>query len=313
MADEHDFFQQSQEMMACYERGDYVGALAVTERLVGLFPEQSGRTDYWRICLLARLRRIDDALQVFREALNADIWWSEPTLRSDPDLEQLQGLPEYERMVAVCNKRHAAAQAVSKPVLIVRGTTKAAKQSPLLITLHGQGSTAAADLAHWEKACQLGWLVAAMQSSQLAWPGAYDWNDRERAQEELIGQFENLCAQVPVDRSRVIIGGFSQGAALAIRLALNGSIPARGFLSVAPGLIDQQLLMEWIDTAREHSVRGYLIAGGRDRRYEFFKQTCEILLEHDIPCRMEDHPELGHEFPLDFEKSLDKALRFLLS
>jgi predicted esterase len=313
MSDERDFFNRTQEMMACYERGDYGGALAVTERLAAAFPDQSARTDFWCICLLARLGRIDDALQVFRKALDAAMWWSEPTLRSDPDLEPLQGLPEYERIVAVCSKRHAAAQAVSKPVLIVRGTTKAAKQSPVLITLHGQGSTAASDLANWEKACPLGWLVAAMQSSQMAWPGAYAWNDREQAQEEVVGQFENLCAQYPVDRSRVIIGGFSQGAALAIRLTLNGSIPARGFLSVTPGMIDRQLLTGWADTARDHAVRGYLIAGSQDRRYEFFKQTCEILPEHGISCRMEDHPELGHEFPPDFEKSLKKALRFLLS
>jgi len=313
MSDERDFFHRTQEMMACYERGDYTCALAETERMAAAFPEQSARTDYWRICLLTHLRRVDDALQVFRRALDADMWWSEPTLRNDPDLEPLQGLLEYERMVVVCSKRHAAAQAVSKPVLVVRGTTKAAKQSPVLITLHGQGSTAASDLAHWEKACPLGWLVAAMQSSQLAWPGAYAWNDREQAQEEVVGQFENLCAQYPVDRSRVIIGGFSQGAALAIRLTLNGSIRARGFLSVTPGMIDRQLLATWADTARDYAVHGYLIAGGRDRRYEFFKQTCEILPEHGIPCRMEDYPELGHEFPPDFEKSLKKALRFLLS
>ncbi len=313
MSDELDFFHRTQEMMTCYERGDYGGAMAVTERLAAAFPEQAARTDFWRICLLARLRRIDDALQVFRRALDADRWWSELILRSDPDLEPLQGLPEYERMIAICTKRHAAAQAVSKPVLIVRVMKNEAKQSPVLITLHGQASTAAADLAHWEKACPLGWLVAAIQSSQLAWPGAYAWNDREQAQEEVVGQFENLCGQYPVDRSRVIIGGFSQGAALAIRLTLNGSIRARGFLSVAPGVIDRQLLTAWADTTRDHAVRGYLIAGGRDRRNEFFKQTSKFLPEHGIPCQMEGHPELGHEFPTDFEKSLKKGLRFLLS
>jgi len=313
MPDERDFFQRTQEMMACYERGDYAGALAVTGCLAAAFPEQSARTDFWRICLLARLQKVEDALLVLEKALDAGMWWSEPTLRSDLDLEPLQGLPEYERMAAVCRERHAAAQAESKPALIVREPAKAAKPYPLLITLHGQGSTAAADLAHWEKACPLGWLVAAMQSSQLAWPGAYAWNDRDRAQEEVVGQFENLCAQYPVDRSRVIVGGFSQGAALAIRLTLNGSLPARGFLSVAPGMIDRQLLTAWAETARDHAVRGYLIAGGKDRRYEFFKQTCEFLPQHGVPCRMEDHPELGHEFPPDFEKALEKALKFLSS
>ncbi|MBA4380556.1 MAG: hypothetical protein C0393_07785, partial [Anaerolinea sp.] len=107
--------------------------------------------------------------------------------------------------------------------------------------------------------------------------------------------------------------GFSQGAALAIRLVLNGSLSSRGFLSITPGMIDRELLTAWADTARDHVVRGYLVAGGKDRRYEFFKQICEMLPMHNVPCRMEDHPELGHEFPPDFEKSLEKALKILLS
>jgi predicted esterase len=60
-------------------------------------------------------------------------------------------------------------------------------------------------------------------------------------------------------------------------------------------------------------LRGYLIAGGKDPRYEAFKQVHTLLLQHGIPCEMEDHPELGHEFPPDFENSLDKALKFILS
>jgi predicted esterase len=313
MSDEGEFFHRTQEMMACYERGDYTTALAVTELLAADFPSQSARTDYWRICLLTRLQKIDDALLVMENALEAGMWWSEQTLHSDPDLESLQGLAGFKRMVAVCQERHATAQSVSKPALVVSEPAQAARPYPLLIALHPMGSTAEADLCNWKNASAHGWLLAAVQSSQLAWPGAYAWNDRDKGQEEIIGQFEYLCAQYPVDWSRVIVGGMSQGGALAIRLTLNGSLPARGFLAVVPGMIDRKLLETWAGMAKDRPVRGYLIAGGRDPRGEFFKQTCEILREHDIPCHMEYHPELGHEFPPDFEKSLEKALKFLLS
>ena len=60
-------------------------------------------------------------------------------------------------------------------------------------------------------------------------------------------------------------------------------------------------------------MRGYLVAGGKDPRYEMFKQIHALFLQHGIPCEMEDHPELGHEFPPDFEKSLEKALNFILA
>jgi predicted esterase len=155
--------------------------------------------------------------------------------------------------------------------------------------------------------------VAALQSARLAWPGAHAWDDRDAAQRQVLAQFESLCAGYAVDRSRVIVGGFSQGAALAIRLVLNGSLPARGFLSVVPGMIDQELLTEWAGTRRAGPVRGYLVAGGKDPRYAFFQQVCETLLQHGVPCRMEDHPETGHEFPPDFEHSLDEAFGFILA
>ncbi|MBI4732360.1 MAG: hypothetical protein HY781_09625 [Chloroflexi bacterium] len=312
MPDEQEFFRRSQEMMACYERGDYAEALAVTERLAAAFPEQSARTDFWRVCLLTRLQKVEDALLVLEKALNSGMWWSEPYLRNDPDLALLQGNPDFERMVAVCRERHAAAQTESKPILIVREPAKAAKPYPVLIALHAMSSTAEAELPYWEAACTKGWLVAAIQSSQLAWPGAYAWNDRDKGQEEVVGQFASLCERYPVDQSRVVVGGMSQGGALAIRLTLNGSLPARGFLSVVPGVIDQNLLEAWAETARVHPLRGYVVAGGKDPRHDFFHQVCETLLQYGIPCRMEEHPEMGHEFPPDFKKSLAKALNFLL-
>jgi len=312
MSEERDFFHRSDEMMACYRRGDYAAALAVTERLAAEFPDQVQRTTFWRVCLLARLERIAAALQALREALQAGLWWSEATMRRDPDLEPLQGLPEFERLVGLSLARAAAAQAGVQPLALVRPPAAGTPEpSPLLIALHGQGGTAGADLDRWQAACPLGWRVAALQSSQLAWPGAYAWDDKDKACQEVAGQFERLCAQFPVDRGRVVVGGFSQGAALAIRLVLTGSLPARGFLSVVPGAIELQLLNGWASAKRAAAVRGYLVAGGLDTRYEFFKQVRTTLTEHDIPCEMEDHPDLAHAFPEHFEKSLTRALSFL--
>ncbi|MEW6094290.1 MAG: hypothetical protein AB1531_10025 [Chloroflexota bacterium] len=313
MPNEREFFSRSQEMMDCYERGDYAAALAVTERLAAEFPAQSARTDFWRICLLTRLQRLDKALQVFRSALDGGMWWSEQTLRSDPDLEPLQGNPDFERLAVVCLERHAAAQADSKPALIVREPMQATKPYPALLSLHAMGSTAEENLPYWEHACAQGWLVAAVQSSQLVWPGAYAWSDRDKGQEEVVGQFAELCERYPIDRSRVIVGGMSQGGALAIRLTLNGSLPARGFLAVVPGRIEGALLTEWAAARREVPVRGYLVFGGKDPRQDFFRQVCETLSQYGIPYRKEDHPEVGHEFPPDFERSLEKALNFLAS
>jgi dienelactone hydrolase len=48
-----------------------------------------------------------------------------------------------------------------------------------------------------------------------------------------VGQhFQVLSEQYPIDRKRVVVAGFSMGGGLAIRLALSGALPARGFVGV---------------------------------------------------------------------------------
>ena len=36
-----------------------------------------------------------------------------------------------------------------------------------------------------------------------------------------------------------------------------------------------------------------------------------LLPAHDIPCALELHPDLGHDFPPEFERSLVAALEFV--
>ena len=59
--------------------------------------------------------------------------------------------------------------------------------------------------------------------------------------------------------------------------------------------------------------RGYLVVGGRDPRYQAFTQIHALLNQNGIPCEMEDHPDMGHEFPKDFEQSIIQAMKFLLA
>ena len=315
MSDEHEqFLRRSGEMMDFYHKGDYASALAVTERLASEFSGQAQETTYWRICLLSRLNKIEAALDTFDKALEGGLWWSETTLRRDPDLEPLQGLPEFESLVGLSERSHVSAQATTRPEMLVREpTADNMGPYPLVMVLHGQGGSAEGNLRFWQPACSLGWLVASLQSAQMAWPGAYAWEDQDKAQEQVLGQFESLCGKYPVDRSRVIFGGISQGAALAIRLTLNGSAPVRGFLAVVPGQIQQELLTKWIATRRNQPVRGYIVAGGKDPRYTFFKQVCETLAQYGIACKLEDHPEMGHEFPPAFEQSLKTGFDYLLA
>ena len=157
----------------------------------------------------------------------------------------------------------------------------------------------------------MGWVLAMPQSSQLGSPNTFIWDDAARAQEEIAAHYENLRERYPMDPQRVILAGFSQGAGLAIRICLRGLIPARGFLAVVPGRIATEDLDEAIRSAR--GKRGYLVVGDRDPRYETSAQIHALLNRNGIPCEMEDHPEMGHEFPRNFDQSILSAMRFLMA
>jgi acetyl esterase/lipase len=237
MPTNQEFFQAAGLLFQRYYKGDYAGALKAAGELAARFPEEAVHTYLWRICLTSRLKQSEEALRLFAEGLEAGYWWAERQLRQDPDLELLQGLPEFERMVATSHTRHMAAQVTTQPELQVYAPPSTVSSPyPLFIALHGRGRSSEDDEASsWKHACGLGWLVAMPRSSQLVWPGAYGWDDDELAGKEIAAHYERLCSQYPVDRSRVVLGGISQGGALAVHLALGRKLPVRGFLAVVPG------------------------------------------------------------------------------
>ncbi len=311
MTRRQDFFRRSEQMFSLYGSGNFKEALAVADTLATEFPEESASTDFWRICLLNVSGETQNALDTMQKSIAAGMWWSEAQLRADTDLASLQGDAEFERMVAICRKRQSVAHADAKPGLLVIEPDGEGPH-PLLIALHGRSSSPEHDLARWELLVPEGWLLALPQSSQLGSPNSYVWDDTEKGMAEIADHYHSLLEKYRIDASRVILGGFSQGAALALLLTLDGRVPACGFLPVSPGGLGEADLEALAKSASERKPRGYMVLGGRDFRYEMLKGIHNTLCACQIACALEEHPAMAHEFPADFDQTLRKALAFLI-
>lgn len=305
-ADVQKFFKKSEALFQYYQQGKYADALEVAEKLAIEYPEREGNTSYWRICLYAVTGQKEHALQAFDEALNRGVWWAEEQLRSDSDLDSLQGDPEFERLVARSEEKHV--HATAEPELFLY-QPEGTGPFPLLIILHGRYSSAERDVPFWKSALKHGWMLAMPQSSQPSSSLSFVWDDREKAMDEVAGHFDSLVEKYPIDRDKTVIAGFSQGAARAIELVMSQRIKANGFIAVVPATMDIDELKRWADVAK---VRGVLISGGRDPRYEMFQQIKEIFTQKDVSLMFENYPEMSHEFPNDFEAVLRKGLDFIL-
>ena len=310
------------QLFQLYQKGEYGQALDLVTHEASRFPAEAWKVAYWRICMTSLLDETTLALQLLGEALEAGFWYAETQLREDPDLQSLQGLPEFERMVEICRKRHAEAQAQAVPDLITlqpEGRCQAGLQPcPLLLALHGNHRTAENSLGFWRPAVSMpfGCLLALPKSSQVGSPDGYVWNDQDQAVREIQEHYATLGEQYAVAPDRVVVAGFSRGAELGIWLALSGTIEARGFIAVGPGgpyMNEPDRWVPLIEASQGRGLRGHLVVGEQDVFcYEGTLALAELFKSRDFPCELEVHPNLGHDFPPGFEQSLRRALMLLL-
>src|SRR5215510_6115137 len=225
MSDALEFFKKSEPLFQFYQEGKYADALSVAEKLAVEYPEWDARTAYWLICLQNMTGQSEQALRTFQEALTRGVWWAEFRMRSDSDLDSLQGNEEFERLVKLSEEMHQQAEANTKPNLAVH-EPEGSGPFPLLVSLSPRGSTPELDYRDWAPAIHLGWVLALPQSSQLASPRSFVWDDREKALSEIVGHVETLIKEYPVDADRIVVAGFSQGATRAIELVMSQKVKA---------------------------------------------------------------------------------------
>ena len=299
-----------------YQAGQYLQALDLVAQEAGRFPDQAQQAYLWRICLASRTGKLSLATQLLREAVEAGYWYTSTQLHGDEDLKPLQGQPAFERLVAICRERQAAAQARALPcltTLLPEGQPPANYKYPLLIALHADNANLKNTLSFWKPAVSKGWLLALPQSSQVGGLEAFVWDDHDQAAREIAGHFAALCEQYPLNRERIVVSGFSMGGRLAAWLALKRVVPARGFVAVGPYLSEVGDWVPLVKVNQRRGLRGYVVVGEKDVAcFEGAQTLARLLKAEGNPCELEIHSDLGHDFPPDFERSLDSALRFII-
>jgi predicted esterase len=300
------------EVHRLYRSGDYTAALERLDQSAEDFPDQAPLILYIRICLLALTHQAPAAIKTLGHSLELGYWYPPATLQGDPDLLILQDMPEFERQVAVCAGRFEEAAKAARPERIVLTPPSGTPAPyPVLLVLHGRNAGAASSQPFWESLAARGWLVALLQSSQVVGVGTYAWEDRQRSIEEARQHFAELSSSYPVHWQRLVLGGFSQGGGLAIWLSLSKLLPAAGFIAVAPYLRGVEELIE-APPATTSRLRGYMVTGDLDEHQEMFPQFERLLNAYQVSYRRETHPDLDHDYPADFDHSLEQALQFIL-
>lgn len=283
------------------------------------FPDNAHDVLYLRSCMAARGGKHDLAIGLIKEAADKGIWYSEFVMRETPSWKVLQGLPEFEALVPVFAELEKAAYV--GPVMQViepAGGCPERQACPMLISLHGNGGNLGQSVAGWEPVLGMGWLHAALQSSQVRAMDAFVWDDQEIALGELAAHYARVTDEHSVDRARVVLGGFSMGGETALRAALLGTIPVEGFILLGPGgpMMDEpDTLLPLVEAAQAagRTPRGYVLIGENDDDIlpDALRRIVGMLNEHGIACEVEQIPGIRHEYPRSFGDYVGRALAFI--
>lgn len=310
---EMTFDELDGQVTALYEAKEYQRAYELVEQEYQNFPDHQPLLAYWRLCMHSLVGRKAEALQIFQDALDQGSWFA-PKWLNDPDLAELQPLPEFQTMVEICRQQLAVAQAESRPDLLVAAPKEQSGVLPLVIALHGNNGNAANALPKWKQITTQGWLLAVPQSSQIVGPDAYVWDDRETGTKEVREHLAKVSSAYNIDPERVVLGGFSMGGGQAIWMALHQSVRTRGFIALGPYLRPEELdaLSVLLEARKPAGLRGYILVGEEDHGcLACSRKAAELLNAHNIPCDLELRPALAHTYPEDFAEAVSRGLAFI--
>lgn len=273
--------------------------------------DNASRIAFWVACLQCRLDRWDDALATLGGVVEAGGWFNPDRLRGDPDLAPLRELSELGGIIGACDEKRRVEQADVRPERrLVRPESSEHQPPPLVIALHMAGGNARQSEHHWRRASRDGYLLALPQGTQVLGPGEYGWS--ENTESELKKHLLAVAGWHAYDSARVVLGGASRGAGVAVEFALRQApFASRGFIAVV-GSPAPEKIEEHVARAVSARVRGVFITGEHDGARDRVESTYRLLHDAGMSVSLTVLPGMGHDYPPDFSEHLSEALAYVL-
>ncbi len=313
-----DWAVLSRRLFALYQAGDYGAALEEVREAAPRFPDRVATTTFWTACLQSRSGDPAAGLATLRDGVDSGLWWAEDTLRRDDDLEPLWGLPEFEALVQECARRRERAKGTVASELHVVEPEGGDGSRPLVIALHGRMGRSEDALASWRAVVSAGAVLAVVRSVQPLSPDTYGWDAQETGARQVGDEYARLVAEQRFDPAKVVLVGFSQGAALAVIEAVRGErVPACGFVAVAPSFGEAPRLPmpsdDELRAAAARGLRGYIVTGENDVLLQPTLDFQAAAQRAGLELNLEIEPGLGHEFPPDLDAWIPRVLEIVLA
>lgn len=288
-------------------------AAALIEAHLDKFPENL-RANVFNLALMyLELGDRDKAVGRLSYALERGVWFGKYAFY-DGAWAPLKDLPSFkaflernEGLLREARKDVRPALEVLRPEGFVEGKTY-----PLFIALHGGGGNIAEFKQVWTSAkLRKEFITAYPQSVQLVAENGFNWTeDVALGKQEVKAYYDQVVREYPVDTSRVIVGGFSSGGAIALEAILGDLFPVAGFIVLCPPKAEG-VTVESARAAARRGVRGIFITTEFDPRLKDQEAMAGLMKQEGLAVDFFVFPNTGHWIPTDLDKRVDVGLDYI--
>lgn len=300
-----DFDEVLERVHELYTDREYEAGRSLVGSSFQSFSQHRATLIYWSACFDALLGEPGKALEGLREGLVAGLWWAEPRLREDPDLETVRRLEGFETVAVESGRRwREAMSGPPEPPTVIPAAT--AHRATLVVLQGGSGSVDRV-AQQWRVAADLGCTVVVPGRGQPSTPDGdhANWFDEQRTDEVLMSALEGAELQT------VLIAGHSAGGREALRIGLTGSpIRAAGLLLFGPAPLSRRTETR---AAAERGLRVWAFVGSEDWLLDDVVATDRTLRGAGIEVREHRARGVGHVVPDNLSDLLPAALDFVLA
>jgi predicted esterase len=311
----------TQECIKASEEKEHFKALSLA--LEARVLADVGLTNYNVACMYSILGKKNEAFRYLDRAIdlggvNGDMV---KQIEDDKDFDKIRKDPRYAELLEKAGKGAKGVGALPqgkevKPewqVTVPKGFDKD-KKAPLIVALHAYNDSMEGSIEHWKAAAaEIGAILLTPQGAYQLDNDHYQWGRDLNAIEEIVmDSIDEVIDEYKVDKKKVVVVGFSQGAWAAWALALRnpdvfcGAIPVGG-----------RFPQGWKDDAEEDLVKNlrvFAMLGAKDDEnlVTSNKDGAKDLAEIGAKVEVKVYDGIRHEFPKKATEEEVKALEFVL-
>lgn len=181
---------------------------------------------------------------------------------------------------------------------------------PLVIVMHGGVGNFYRTFENWQSKTIMNKFISVYPQGRYMKDSFFRSYGNERIEDisEIYSQVKNRYS---VDTSLVILAGQSAGGALSLGL-INGQIQAKGLLLAFP-VKPSNFDISRAQRLRNSATRIFMICREQDKSFYPGQVELSTLLDSaKVENRFISYPNLGHEFPENFDYQIDMGLEYIL-